>query len=834
MAGTISLNGGDWQVKAFIGEDWLLRGAHKPGSNDSLGWVSAHVPGSIQNDLWQAGLVPNPYFELNSLALEWVPQRTWLYKRIFQADPAWQGRRVRLVFQGVDYAARYYLNGILLGRSQGLFLPATFEISEQMTYGQDNLLVVVVDPAPFEQPQIGYTSQVRTQKPRMNYWWDFCPRLIHVGIWEDVDLRVTGQAVISDLHIQASLSVDLVRAEVEVVLTLDKTLDGEGKVDLLLRRVGEPLGFDRREVPIATGQGNVTLKFRIDQPALWWPKGTGEQPLYEIEARVLVDGLESDTRRETFGIRRIEFTANPGSTEGAPAYNLVVNGRRIYINGWNWVPADVLYGSVQPEKYERLLRLAQKANVNLLRVWGGGLLEKRIFYDLCDRLGILIWQEFIQSSSGIDNVPPADAAYLQQLVEVAEQAIRERRNHPSLAVWCGGNELHVNGEQLCDSSHPALAALKSAVERLDPGRRWIPTSPAGGSFSFRVPDSPSAAERLQDVHGPWQYQGLREHYRLYNEGCSLLHSEFGVEGMTNRRALDAVISTERQLPISLENPVYAHLGLWWLRDQAWQEVFGPLEDGEIARRATQFLQAEGLRYAVEAGRRRQFGNGGTMPWQFNEPYPMAACTSAVDYFGEPKPVYYAVARAYRPLTVTARFDRLAWGEESEFKAEVWCSNAGTGFPGKVTARLLGIDGRLLVEQVFLAAVPENGSAQVGQAVFTLSQAAGEVFFLDLALYDAEDRLAAANRYPFSRTENLAPFLPLLMVETQVSIVETGQRADGWMTGRITVSNPAPMAAASTWLETGLPGWYYEDNGFILLPGETAELRVEWPGKNHKS
>ena len=149
---------------------------------------------------------------------------------------------------------------------------------------------------------------------------------------------------------------------------------------------------------------------------------------------------------------------------------------------------DVLYGVEQAAKRERLLTLAKNAHVNLLRVWGGGLIEKEAFYDLCDRFGILVWQEFIQSSSGIDNFPSTDPQFIQFLVKNAEQAVRARRNHPALAVWCGGNELHYQADRLCDDSHPALAALKEAVERMDPGRHWVSTSPAGGVFSFDIPE----------------------------------------------------------------------------------------------------------------------------------------------------------------------------------------------------------------------------------------------------------------------------------------------------------------------------------------------------------
>ena len=640
----IMLSGEDWQLKEFVGEDWLLRNAHLPASRDTRGWMKAVVPGSVQNDLWQAGEVPDPYVERNSKAIEWTADRTWLYKKSFRVNPDLRGESIQLVFEGVDYSARFYLNGELLGQNTGMFLPAIFEVNDRLDYENENLLVVVIDPAPFEQPQIGYTSRVYTQKARMNYWWDFCPRMVHQGIWQDVFLRVTGPTRVEDLTVRADLSVDLLRAQINVAIRLDKPDGVRAEVEISLQRESDHSVLQEEVIFFEPGEFEKEINFRVDQPDLWWPNGAGDHPIYQVEARVRVDGGLSDQKQAAFGVRRIEFAANDGAEAGSLPYKLVVNNRPIYIQGWNWVPMDVLYGVEQAAKRERLLTLAKNAHVNLLRVWGGGLIEKEAFYDLCDRFGILVWQEFIQSSSGIDNFPSTDPQFIQFLVKNAEQAVRARRNHPALAVWCGGNELHYQADRLCDDSHPALAALKEAVERMDPGRHWVSTSPAGGVFSFDIPESQEAADRMQDVHGPWEYQGLRRQYELYNQGQSLLHSEFGAEGLTNLRTLNRTIGPDQQWPVRLDNPVWHHLGAWWVKEKVWADVFGPFSDIQVAQQATQFLQADGLRYAVEADRRRMFRNSGTMPWQFNEPYPMAACTSAVDYYAEPKPVYYTVAR----------------------------------------------------------------------------------------------------------------------------------------------------------------------------------------------
>ena len=209
MATTISLDGSDWLCKPYVGLDWVWRDAEKPGSRDRLGWLPATVPGSVQHDLWQAGEIASPYVERNTLLAEWASQRTWLYKKRFTVGPEHRGRRIRLRFEGVDYEAGFYLNGEKLGEHRSMFTPATFEVGDRLRFGDENLLAVVLEPAPVEQPQVGRTSLVRTHKTRMNYWWDFCPRLVHLGIWDGVCLEISGAVRIEDAWVRPHLGEGL-------------------------------------------------------------------------------------------------------------------------------------------------------------------------------------------------------------------------------------------------------------------------------------------------------------------------------------------------------------------------------------------------------------------------------------------------------------------------------------------------------------------------------------------------------------------------------------------------------------------------------------------------
>ncbi|HVU12098.1 MAG TPA: glycoside hydrolase family 2 TIM barrel-domain containing protein, partial [Phototrophicaceae bacterium] len=699
-----------------------------------------------------------------------------------------------------------------------------FDVSDKLNFDGDNLLAVVIEPAPHEQPQIGRTSKVTTFKSRMTYWWDFCPRIVHLGIWDDVYLEVTDNVRITDVLVRQQLSDDLQHVTLNITAQID-TLEAVNAQFHASIYFGHKNFITSREIKmeLTSGQRTVSTQIELDQPQLWWPNGYGDQPLYTVGVSVDTGWHRLAEREYAIGIRKIELVPNEDTDPLALPYTFVVNGRKIYAKGWNWVPLDVMYGVERPDKLEHLFGLAKNANVNLLRVWGGGLIEKEAFYNLADRLGILIWQEFILSSSGIDNFPSESPEYVAMLTHEAEQIIPRKRNHPSLALWCGGNELTADENVPLDDQHAALAALKAVVARLDPDRLWLPTSPSGPVFGNDLANIVRDPTSLHDVHGPWEFQGVSQQQELYNAGASLFHSEFGVEGMTNRKALDATLAPEQQAPVSLDNAYWQHLGAWWVKEKVWRETFGEVADVETLRKATQLMQAEGLRYALEADRRRQFHNSGTLPWQFNEPFPMAACTSAVDYYGQAKPAYYAVARAYAPISVTAKFATLAWGKREAFAAELWAvQDSLSALEASISARLISMSGQVYQEWTRTASIPANRAASIASIQHPLA-AVDDVFFLDLE-WSSGDQPLAVNRYLFTRGENLMPLLHVLATTVRVERDAQGET--------LTITNTGDQAALCVWLEDareiGAPGFAeFSDNHFCLLPGETRLIVVSW-------
>lgn len=823
MSRRIVLSGAGWRLRPLLPSAYL-RPDLAAAAADPRGWLPASVPGSVQHDLWRAGELADPYAGRNSLAAEWAERRTWLYAHAFAAAPPAPGGRARLRLEGLDYTARVFLNGAELGEHANPFAPFEREVGALLRRDGPNELLVALAPAPDEQDQMGRTSLVRSLKPRMGYWWDFCPRLVNLGLG-DVSLELSGPARVADLWARPRLSDDRSSAELRLEVELDAAAPARAALAATVELDGRPVGAAEAELDLPAGASRAELRISIADPQLWWPNGAGAQPLYLARLRVsdASGGAPHDERAVRFGLRTVELAPNATPDSGAPPYSFVVNGQKTYITGWNWVPIDALYSLPRPAKLRRLLQLARRAGANLLRVCGVGLIESAAFYELCDELGIMVWQEFPLSSSDIDRKPAEEPGYIARVVDMARRAIPQRRNHPALVVWCGGNELESLQKLPLDDSEPVLAALRDVVAELDPGRHWLPTSARGRKPFNGLSSIRRDPDGLHDVHGPWLYEGLEAHYELYNAGSSLFHSELGAEALSNLAALRALLPAGLLRLDALDHPTWRHLSAWWLRREVWGAIFGPVADLAQLVRASQFLQAEAVRYAIESNRRRAWRNSGSLPWQLNEPYPMAACTSAVDYFGRPRPLYAAVAAAFAPLALSARYETLAWGGRERFAAAIWsASAAGHGLAAaELSARVVGAGGAVYAELSARVAIPDNAPAELARIELPLDEIGDEVFFLDLRLM-AGGAERAASRYLFSRARDMAPLLAL-----PPAALELRREPGG-----LSVINRGPVAALLVRVEDGRPAAApgFASVGadhFSLLPGEERRVAVEW-------
>ncbi|WP_242496350.1 glycosyl hydrolase 2 galactose-binding domain-containing protein [Xylanimonas protaetiae] len=680
---------GSWLLREALGETWRWYvdaplgtagnnvGAAAATAAATPGWLPARLPSSVRGDLLRAGEIPSPYVGRDSKASEWVSERHWVYRRTCALPRPLAADEVAfLELDAVDPRALVLVDGQEVGVATGPFGTSRIAVGALLADGAEHRLALVLPPAPASQPQVGRSSEVRVHTPRMTYGWDFCPRLVHQGVWGPLRV-VAGTAVDGGTSATTAVRHDddgplgevRVRGRLHAApgrsLRVTVTVDGEEAA--------------RAVVVAADGTASVDLDAAVRAPELWWPHGLGDQRRYGVA--LLVDGESVWHRR--VGFREAAWEVNPGSPAGAEPYSLRVNGRPVRLTGWNWAPADALYGEVTRERLRHLLTLARDSGARLLRVWGGGLIETADFYDLADELGLLVWQEFSLSSSGMDSTPSDNPEFVALLRTAAREAVRERGHHPSLVLWGGGNELDLDGVPLRTEQSPALTALAKELAELDPARRWVSTSPTGPVFHNRMDVIEAGPDRLHDVHGPWEHQGLVDHYTLYNAGTCLAHTEFGVEGMASARQLAALVPGEPGLPgdprpLDRSNPVMRHLGEWWNNAPLVHAAFGgrlvdPVgrEDVDAVRRASQLLQATGLAYAVEADMRRVPRCSMVLPWQLAESFPNAWCTAVVEYHGDVKPAYHAVRRAFAERRVTLQLERGAWHGCAEVSAAAW-------------------------------------------------------------------------------------------------------------------------------------------------------------------
>lgn len=802
-----ALDGRDWYLKDYFGRDWEWRNDHK--NQRTTGWMTAQVPGVVQEDLLEHGEIENPYYEMNSLKCEWASHRNWVYKKFFRAEEAWKGKKIRLHYEGIDYAAEFYLNGKYLGSHEGMFMPVEFDVTEHILFDEENIVSVVIDEAPREQPQVGYSSRVTTTKARVNYWWDFATRLVPLGIWDEVYLLVTEHTHIADVKTSTDIADDYLKADTGHKIAVCSPEEQNVTVKVRLSDEHAVIQESVQEYRLRPGHNLVEVGFTVNQPQLWWPNGYGSQPLYTLEVMLLKGNEVLDRNTSNFGIRKIERETNDGFDD-APSYVIKVNGERIFIKGWNWVPIDLMYGRKKEERYKQLLTLARDAHVNLLRVWGGGLIEKKIFYDICDRYGILVWQEFNQSSSGIENKPNEDPVYIARLEEYAKEVVLKRSQHASLAIWCGGNELQSDDNIPLDENNIVLKTLGEVVKMYGNGQLYFPTSAYGEVFGLTMESAKNKKGKLYDIHSPWEYQGPTKQYELFNENTCAFHSEFGVQGTPSVHTLNKILSEKNIWPPSKQNKVWMHHGPWWFNYDQMVEIFGGFQDIWEYSCLSQYIQAEALRYSVESNRRRKYQCGGVIPWQFNEPWPNAHCTNSVDYYLRPKMAYYYIKKAYEPLHVSLKYPAQLF--EKEVSCEVWVnSSLRQKEMRRITVAVYNAKGQQIRDYEYHVEIYPNASLKVADISFEPEQQEKVVY-----IRASIGGIQGYNEYLRIRGKDLSPLREMESTKLEMELLD----------GKVTIQNTGTNIAFFVNLDTENEAARFENNFVTLLPGESTAIRYE--------
>jgi len=635
--------------------------------------LPAAVPAPIHRVLMDAGLVEDINTGMNALRARWVEEAFWVYRRTFSVPPEAVSATVRLTFACLELDAVIFLNGKPLGTHRNAHRPAIFDVTGLLLAG-DNLLVVRLESgihsnsdkqgSNYGTGDIGrVTKRHWNRHAQYQHGWDWQARLVNIGILGDVALEWHTGLRMDEVTVFAVPAADLKSATVTVRATLAGCYHREsaGVVRVTLRETGQTVELAVRPAPGEVER--VELVIPLSDPRLWWPIGYGDPFLYHVDIELENDAGDATCRvtRRT-GVRRVEMDQSPHPVEGRHCI-LRVNNTPVFCKGANWVPADMLYSEVTPEKYRRLAGLALEANFNMLRIWGGGIFAHEALCDFCDEHGIMVWHDFLFACA---QYPMHDPEFAGEVDREIRHATRAMAHHPSLLVWCGNNEIETAdwnwGYSKVQPANPHYVLFHRDIPRMlkqeDPSKlHWIssPWSP-----DYENPDS----ETSGDQH-PWAtslFVSGGVDFHRYRHGVDRFANEGGVLGAVSPATLrDFLPENERHLlspswdfhdniaaaqggKPGEPGIAYETVSLWTGRDA----LAMPWEDYAFA---SALLQAEALSEFIVNYRRRMFSSAAAVFWMFNDSWPATHSWTIVDYYERRKLAFCPVKRAFAPVSV---------------------------------------------------------------------------------------------------------------------------------------------------------------------------------------
>lgn len=666
MKGSVSMKlNKNWKIKHFdVGAARDLEVA-SPEYIDYF-WMTAAVPGDVHSTLIQRKLIDDPFYGHNDLKCQWVEEKVWWYRTTFEFNEAdHKDERYDLLFEGLDTFATVYLNGVELGSTDNMFISHGFEVTRELKKGK-NVLAVKFDPIDVhvkEKVQYywsGFSKErIWTRKNQSHWGWDWGPSLVTAGIWKDVHLKKRMNASIDSVFAKTT-SITEDKAFVDIEIEVDSFRRGKDY------QVGVELSFgEEKFTGSAAVQGTKTIvTLGIDNPKLWWTHDLGTPNLYQLNVELYADGDKIDEKQEEFGIRTIEVLRV--DEKGDHCFTFVLNGKKLFAKGANWIPIDSFIASVPDSRYKHLIKLSKDANMNMLRVWGGGIYERDVFYDECNRLGILVWQDFMFACA---LYPDYNKNFMDNVRNEIIQVVKRLRNHPSVALWCGNNENDWLYEALFSSGEitdPFYGEkiyhelMPEILEELDPTRLFWPSSPFGGNdhnsreqgdtHNWQVWHGniePRTFGEPQTVN--YSVEGLS--FKNFKSDHTAFVSEFGMHASSNRYTLERNIPND-QFFWGSEEMAYRNKDIHHPKGNLLMEGYtGVPSDLDEYIAYSMLTQAEGLKYGIEHYRRNKPKTSGTLFWQLNDCWP-GTSWSVIDYYLLPKASYHYAKKFYHPVLLT--------------------------------------------------------------------------------------------------------------------------------------------------------------------------------------
>ena len=795
---------------------WKFRQA---GKTD---WHAATVPGCVHTDLLANKLIPDPFYRDHEPKLQWIGKTDWEYETTFLvASELLARRRLELVFEGLDTYANVTLNGRPVLDADNMFRTWRVDVKNVLRRGANTLhirfrspvneILPVMRRLGYELPAVndqGEKTSPHTRKAPYHYGWDWGPRFVTSGVWRPARLEAWDDARLSDLRVtqnQLSSEAAHLTADVEVVSS------GSWDAVLVVEDAADKRVSARQTVKLSEGTNRFALKLTIPNPSLWWPNGLGRQTLYTLRARLLVRGREADETSARTGLRTVELRQQPDAS--GKSFAFVVNGVPVFAKGGNWIPADSFPTRITRGRYRHLLESVRDANMNMVRVWGGGIYESDDFYELCDELGLLVWQDFMFACS----MYPGDQRFLDSVRAEATDQVRRLRNHPSVVLWCGNNEVETAWQhwgwkerlpaKLWDDYKKLFhGVLPEVVAEHDPSRPYWPSSP-----SSNLEDDPDS-RRIGDVHY-WEVWHASKPFGEYEKQFPRFMSEYGFQSFptvesVSRYALPS--DYDIQSPVMLAHQKHPR-GNQLIREYMLREYPEP-KDFESFLYVSQVLQAEGMKLGTEHMRRIMPHNMGALYWQVDDCWPVASW-SGIDYYGRWKALHFYARRFFNDLLLSPH------EEDGRIKLYV-VSDRTTPTPAGLRVRLLDFDGRVLKERLMsveIAPLSSKSYQSLVKADWLHGEDPARVFL------HAELRIGGG-----AYSENSVFFKPFKELALAPAKFTTTTGDVG--RGDTVIKLQADRLARGVHLSAeGLEGTF-SDNFFDLLPGDIASVTFRPAGR----
>ena len=810
-------------VKQEINKNWTFKQVR--GNN----WYQASVPGVVHTDLIDNKIIEDPYFRLNERGVQWVDKEDWEYKApLVVSSDIFSKDNIELDFKGLDTYADVYLNDSLILKANNMFREWTVNVKPLLKKDGNELRIYFHSPLKIDIPKwdaLDYQNEagndqsenggvfnkkvsVFARKAGYHYGWDWGPRLVTSGIWRPVYLMGWNDARIESVqYIQQSVTAKAAQIKARVEVIADKS--GEATVTISAEGVGR--GWTKK-ANVKKGVNIIETDLTVTNPKLWWSNGLGEAHLYPFKAEVAMNGKVADMQKDNLGLRSLKVVYEKDA-EGH-TFHFELNGHKVFMKGANYIPQDNFLPRVTAEKYEKTILDAVNANMNMLRVWEGGTYENDIFYDLCDKYGILVWQDFMFACSTY----PGEGELLDNIREEAIDNVKRLRNHPSIAIWCGNNEnqtawfgwgwvkqytkLGVADKIWKQFKNIYFDVLPKVVETYDPTTFYWPSSPYAGN-----PEG-NADEANGDAHY-WGVWHGKDSIANYNVKRARFFSEYGFQSFPEFESVKKYAPEKRDWDIFSE-VMMAHqrggshansLIQWYLLNE-----YSKPKDFPNFLYMGQLLQGDAIKTAIEAHRRDMPYCMGTLFWQHNDCWPVASWSSR-DFYGRWKAQHYSSKKAFKDILVSP----IIKGNSLDVYV---VSDRLKVTKGKLDIRVMDLKGNVVFEMDKQITLPANTSKvqYAGALDKILKGRAKNEVVVNAKFIESKGETYYNNYY-------LTRFKEIDFPKANIKLSSTSAK-DGY-----DVTVQSDVVARGVFLSIEGIENFFSDNYFDVLPGEPVTIHV---------